>query len=374
MTPFIFSELSSQEKFCSIHLPFSYHVKENKTSPATTINYSGQLSTSKGLRSYHIPEKKTSKQAFEGEDVDYKNEENENGDHSNYHSEPRTEQESFAQEDEMACKDLPTNANSNREGGKRELEIITKQLKQFGKKKSLIEHLFGRATETNEGLSKERNLKESEKGLLHKPLGGLDFVPSFRSLGWPKVAREWINRERKWPSPDMVYKVIQEGFHLVVKPPKNGGNPDCDFRISFSHAEYLLSQEMNDIQRECHRCLKKYYRAYLSTEPKGLVTFHLKDILLRTIEETGAEMWTESNRTECRMKLLGNLSEALTKKELRHFFVRSYNLLCVDYIESPEIPKSLAEKVEPIMEHPMRFTKKLIQNHDSRDVRQDVKR
>ncbi|KAJ7390395.1 hypothetical protein OS493_025649 [Desmophyllum pertusum] len=75
-------------------------------------------------------------------------------------------------------------------------------------------------------------------------------------------------------------------FPLGSKPPKNSSNSDRDFRISFSHAEYLLSQEMNDIQRECYRCLKKFHRAHLSTQPKSLVSFHLKNILLQTIEET----------------------------------------------------------------------------------------
>ncbi|KAL9960437.1 hypothetical protein ACROYT_G033893 [Oculina patagonica] len=189
---------------------------------------------------------------------------------------------------------------------------------------------------------------------------GIDFIPAIRSRGWPTVAREWIKRERQWPSPDIVDKVIQEGFHLVVKPPKNNSKPECDFRISFSHAEYLLSQEMNDIQRECYRCLKRYHRAHLSTQPKSLVSFHLKNIFLQTIEETGAEMWTESNRAECMMKLLGNLLKALRKKDLRHFFVRSYNLFGEDYIENVEVLHSLAEKAEEIMGNPVRFAKQLI--------------
>ncbi len=201
---------------------------------------------------------------------------------------------------------------------------------------------------------------------------GIDFIPAFRSHGWPKVAREWIQRERKWPCPEIVDKVIQEGFHLVVKPPKNNGNPECDFRISFSHAEYLLSQEMNDIQRECYRCFKRYHRAYLSTQPKSLVSFHLKNIFLQTIEETGVEMWTESNRAEYMIKLLRNLLKALRKKDLRHFFVRSYNLFGEDYIDNPEILESLAEKAEKIMENPMRFAKELIlKQEDSKECKKE---
>lgn len=200
-----------------------------------------------------------------------------------------------------------------------------------------------------------------------KRVGGIDLVPAFRSQGWPKVAEEWVKRERKWPSPDIVEKVVHEGFHLVAKPPKNGGNPGRDFRISFSNAEFLLSQEMNAIQRECCRCLKKFHQAYLCTEPKSLVTFHLKNVLLHTIEETGAEIWTENNRSDCMMKLFGNLLEALRKKELRHFFVRSYNLFSEDYIDNPQMLETLAGKVKEIMKNPLQVTKRLILDQDTED-------
>ena len=222
-----------------------------------------------------------------------------------------------------------------------------------------LEHILGTATETKEGTAKIKKYKRKE---------GVDLVPALKSQGWPKVAREWIKRDRKWPSPEMVDKVVQEGYHMVVKPPKNG-DCRCYFRISFSHAEFLLSQEMNEVQRECYRCLKKIHRVHLC-KPEGLVTFHLKNIFQQTIEETGAEMWTESNRAQCMMNLLGNLLEALTKKDLRHFFVRSYNLFGVDYIEDVTILESLAKKVEQIMESPLEISKKLIQQY--RDIAKQV--
>ena len=187
-----------------------------------------------------------------------------------------------------------------------------------------------------------------------------DNIPAFRCLTWPMVAQEWRERQRKWPSPHVVDKVIREGFHLVVKAPKNGGNPECDFRISFSHAEFLLSQEINEIQRECYRCLKTYHRVYLSTEAKGLISFHLKNIFLRTIEETGGEMWIESRRAECMWKLFANLLKALRERHLPHYFVRSYNLFGIDYIEDPAILESLTRRVEQIMENPVKVAEELI--------------
>ena len=225
-----------------------------------------------------------------------------------------------------------------------------------------IEHMLGTGPEMKEGTVKSNEYKRKE---------GVDLVPALRSQGWPKVAKEWIKRERKWPSPEMVDKVIQKGHHMVVKPPKNGDS-ECYFRISFSHAEFLLSQEMNEVQRECYRCLKKFHRAHLS-KPAGLVTFHLKNILQHTIEETAAEMWTEDNRAECMMKLLGNLLEALAKKDLPHFFVSSYNLFGVEYIEDPAILESLADKVKQIMKSPLEFSKTLIRRYqeDTKPVEED---
>lgn len=216
----------------------------------------------------------------------------------------------------------------------------------------ILEHLFGTVSE----VQKETDAKETVPTIM----GGVDMVPSLRCPGWPQVGWDWVERDRKWPSPDVVEKVVQEGFHLVVKPPKNGGNPECNFRISFSHAEFLLSQEMNEVQRECYCCLKKFYRTYLSKDPEGLVSFHLKTLLLWTIEETGTEVWTEGNRAKCFMKLCRNLLQALTKKELPHFFVRSYNLLGADYVDDPKILETLARKVKKMVEDPMLSIKKMM--------------
>ena len=226
------------------------------------------------------------------------------------------------------------------------------EMKQRRRTSRRLEDMLGTGTEEKEETAKSKEYKRKE---------GVDLVPALRSQGWPKVAKEWIKRDRKWPPPEVVDKVIQEGHHMVVKPPKND-DCKCFFRISFSHAEFLLSQEMNEVQRECYRCLKKFHRDRLS-EPPGLKTFYLKTILLQTIEETGAEMWTEGNRAECMMKLLGNLLKALTKKDLPHFFVSSYNLFGVNDIEDPKILESLAEKVEEIMESPLGISKTLIQKY-----------
>ena len=219
--------------------------------------------------------------------------------------------------------------------------------------------IAGSITEAREHSIKEAaNATDFEKSSDHQK-GGVDIVPAFKAPGWPMVAQEWMRRQRKWPSQKVIDQILQEGFHLVVKAPKNGGNLECDFRISFANAEFLLSRELNEVQRECYRCLKKFHRAYLSTKPKSLVSFHLKNLFLQTVEETGAEMWTQSNRVECMMTLFRNLLEALRKRDLRHFFVRSYNLFSIDYIEDLNILDPLVGICEKINENPMQFVRKL---------------
>ncbi|XP_078342257.1 uncharacterized protein LOC144628079 [Oculina patagonica] len=298
-----------------------------------------------------------SKEGTASQGLEGKNETKKNGDCNSDQNESNVERQAIVQKVEETSKDVTHNLKTKEYDENRELNRRIQN--------RYLEHMFGTGSETKKALTQKAKLKDTER-----VKSGIDFVPAFRSPRWPKVAREWIKRERKWPAPDVIDKVIQEGFHLVVKPPKNNGNPECDFRISFSHAEYLLSQEMNDIQRECYRCLKRYYRAYLSTQPKSLVSFHLKNIFLQTIEETSAESWTESNRAHCMMKILENLLDALRKKDVRHFFVRSYNLFGEDYIEKPEILESLADKVQDIMESPIQFTKQLIlKQEDAKDCK-----
>ena len=128
--------------------------------------------------------------------------------------------------------------------------------------------IAGSITEAREHSIKEAaNVTDFEKSSNHQK-GGVDIVPALKAPGWPMVAQEWIGRKRKWPSQKVIDRILQEGFHLVVKAPKNGGNLKCDFRISFANAEYLLSRELNEVQRECYRCLKNFIESIFPQNPR----------------------------------------------------------------------------------------------------------
>ena len=106
--------------------------------------------------------------------------------------------------------------------------------------------------------------------------------------------------------------------------------------------------------------LEEISHSFLSTEPKGLVTFTSEESLP---ENDWGNICGDVDRASCILKLLGNLLDALRKKYLPHYFVTSYNLFCYDYIESNCISETLAEKVDQIIENPIQFAEKLVDEH-----------
>ena len=216
---------------------------------------------------------------------------------------------------------------------------------------AIIDHLLG-ITDADQ---KDGSAYFTEAASKHDRRGGGDFVPALQGRGWPQIAQEWCTRPRHWPSCEVVEKIAKESFHVVVKTPWTGGNPDLDFRLSFSHAEYLLSQEMNELQKECYRCLKLLHRAYFCTEEKVITTYHLKTLLLWTSEETGLEFWSEENRSVCVLTLVDKLLEALERKSLPHYFISCQNLFDHAAKKYPELLDSLAEKVKEIRRNPTCF-------------------
>lgn len=136
---------------------------------------------------------------------------NTNGDRREHEYDPQAKPKFFTQKaEELAY----THLQGNKEQAKTEQNIGTgaEQLRAQGLK-FVEEHLSATANETNEHLPREtKSFKGEEKAEPRRYLCGLDVVPTLKARGWPKVAQEWLKRERKWPSPDMVHRVIQDGF------------------------------------------------------------------------------------------------------------------------------------------------------------------
>lgn len=89
------------------------------------------------------------------------------------------------------------------------------------------------------------------------PVEEFDFVPAIKCDGWPLCAQEWLSRPRYWPSDDIIQTIVDGGFHIVCKSSTEG-----DFRLSYSNAEILLIQNLNDLQYKTYRAFKAFINHY----------------------------------------------------------------------------------------------------------------
>lgn len=136
----------------------------------------------------------------------------------------------------------------------------------------------------------------------------IDLVPAISLPEWPVAAREWAGRCRKWPPPALVDSIVSEGV-LAVHKCADGGNPDIDWRLSFSKAEVtLISNRAFPCRQHAHRIFK-YIVKHKIGPPGVLNSYHCKTILLWASERIAPELWTWERLGFC---VLGRFSEMLS--------------------------------------------------------------
>ena len=186
--------------------------------------------------------------------------------------------------------------------------------------------------------------------------GSYDFVPAIQCEGFPLLEESWPARvaEKEWPKPSIVQDVLHAGFQLVPRTSKSeGSDPGSSFRLSFNEAETILAKSLNQVQRECFRCLKMYYYEKLETDPKLLETYHLKTILFWTLENTSESFWRKDDMAYCCITLLSNLSESLKSGCLFHYFIPNNNIF--QHLDKTALKKA-AQKVDLIINDPIGTT------------------
>ncbi|KAH3794328.1 uncharacterized protein LOC127837640 [Dreissena polymorpha] len=207
-----------------------------------------------------------------------------------------------------------------------------------------------------------------------------DIVPAFTIQGWPRVAREWITRQRKWPQKETVMKIVQIGCQIVAKRPLfaelNGdrnnenhspevdGNDTC-FRLSFSQCELALAKQLSEVPLLCWKILKAYQKAFLRTEPPVLTSYHWKTVLFWIREDTDDSFWSKGNLLNCVIKALDFMINCLEDRFLPVYFVREENLItgCRDDL----VVKSLI-KVSDIRREPSKFLSMFLKDPPKPDL------
>jgi len=134
----------------------------------------------------------------------------------------------------------------------------------------------------------------------------IDCVIAIKLPSWPSQAAKWPNRQRVWPSPQKVEEITSKGAMAVVKVPP-GGDPNRDWRLSFSEAEIILvSDREAPCRQQAYRIFKYIIKQHV-VPPAALTSYHLKTILLWISERFPPDYWSWENLSNCYLGEFGYL-------------------------------------------------------------------
>ena len=182
-------------------------------------------------------------------------------------------------------------------------------------------------------LSLEKGKKQLEQHTVNKGKGlslqtQIDNVMAIGCTGWPRIAERWAYRRRYWPPDDVIFQCKSKGYHLIPKA-HVGGDPDIEWRYSFSLAETRLLEALTDKQWKCFYILKhlihKQFGEFHSFS-KALSTYHVKTVIFWACETKPLPLW-DLNTGSCILGLLDDLIHAYTSAQLPHYFIPECNIL-----------------------------------------------
>ncbi|CAF1192052.1 unnamed protein product [Didymodactylos carnosus] len=157
----------------------------------------------------------------------------------------------------------------------------------------------------------------------------MDHVPSFRCYCWPKPATSWVIRLRKsdWPNKDLIDKIVSFGCHLVVLPHPLSVDKN-EWRLSFSVAEVLLAQSLNDYQKKCYLIMKAIFKVHINSDyPDTICSYYLKTIFYWFCETTRKEQFTYETLYDRFIDYADLIVECFREKYIEHYFVSNHNLI-----------------------------------------------
>lgn len=163
---------------------------------------------------------------------------------------------------------------------------------------------------------------------------------------WPSCAKEWCTRDRpsRWPSQELIKKVIQDGCHIVPKfdaavkssvTPSNsemaeaaeGINfPQTQWRYSFSLAERTLMNSITDEQKMCYLIFKYLFSRYVKLD-SVITTYTTKTLFLWALETVPVDQWTKATIGDRVKDLMEDLRTCVKKKHCPHYFISGSNTL-----------------------------------------------
>ena len=151
-----------------------------------------------------------------------------------------------------------------------------------------------------------------------------DFILAFHLDHWPQVARDWLARHRTWPSQEIIGEIQVTGCEVV--PKVRSAKDDRAWRLSFSMAERILANHLNEKARQTYLAVKLFMKQNLKKACPFLKSYHIKTIFFTYMEKTTEEYWKETSLERTIIDFLEKLDCTMKSGICPHFFIPSVNL------------------------------------------------
>ena len=208
----------------------------------------------------------------------------------------------------------------------------------------------------------KNEVDEVKQNRVDQTVISVDNVPCFYCPFWPKIAKEWHERDRHWPDNQQIRNIVKTGCHIVSKSNLNFLD-DYSWRWSFSIAETKLAQLRNPIQKYCYFLFKSFFYKYLKFKmnDRSLASYIAKTCMLFVCESHSEEWWGESTNTlkmtRFVIELFEFLAKALKKRYLPNYFIKESNILF-------SYPENLLARALVVVEEIIHFPKKYLKLED----------
>ncbi|XP_036129109.1 protein mab-21-like 3 [Molossus molossus] len=174
----------------------------------------------------------------------------------------------------------------------------------------------------------------------------IELAPEVEIPAWSKKA-QWPRCLTRWPTPERVKCVKSFGFSLLAQS-------GYHWQLSFSRAEQVLLEQLDEdggCRRRCFQALRQMKEdVWCPGKRPVLASYHLQTVLFWTCEKyPHPKDWREFGRGL--LRLARKLHKCVSERFLRHFFVRSSNLL--QHASAPELD-AVAQRLALFLRDPQR--------------------
>lgn len=183
----------------------------------------------------------------------------------------------------------------------------------------------------------------------------VDYVLAVECPFWPPAAQKWATRKRNWPPLADVKIIVENGCHLVPLAPNISHKDLCTFwRYSFSVAENIIMFRLEQdlpIAKQCIRFVKMLRKAYFDF-PEILSSYHIKTIVLWTVEKLSMHTWAEESIVMCVLQILDSITHCLVQGQCPNYFILECNL----FQNIPrDVLRTTARQISKIRRNPKKY-------------------